>query len=102
MSIRSNNTIFMNVAVIDLLDRGIGGGRNRGKLGCGGGIIGNKLYICRPFAQRARQPHRGPGAPQSARVDRLRHVSNGLRDDRNVRRTGTAPKPRSRLMPLIR
>lgn len=72
-----------------------------------------RYRVIRPYPHRDMLTHRprrtqgGPGAAHTARVHLERrdfsgHFPNGFFAERSISRTGTAPKPSSRLMPLIR
>lgn len=57
--------------------------------------------------QGARRTQSGPWATHAARIDLdqrrvCAHFPNGFFAERSIRRTGTAPKPSSRRIPLMR
>ena len=82
-------------------------GGKRGDLARCGGIVGQDPHPRRSvlLTHRADEPKHRPRAAQAARIDqylggRAAQLSNGFFGARSVSRTGTAPKPRSRRMPL--
>lgn len=83
-------------------DRSPGGIGDSTQFPVSGGIIGQDGDPIVILAKCPGKADCGPGTPHPARIDAPRHESNGFFGARSVRRTGTAPNPRSRRMPLIR
>ena len=82
-------------------------GAEQGKLPRRGGIVGEDPNRAggAELAGGAAEPQNRPGTEHAAGIDdpwRRAHVSNGLREARAWSRTGTAPKPSSLRIPLMR